>query len=211
MLDALARFIDRRRRRVLAATVVLVAVAGVFGGPVVGLLDTDDDFEDPASEAVAAREAIVRATGESAVPDRVALVRLGAPVDSPAGAGQAAARRRGDARPRRGRGDRPRAADGPPELVSRDGRSTYVLATVPRRRRRGRGGRAPRGAAGTASRAWPLGGGVVAFDAGRRAGAGGPRARRDARLPDPLPALAARLPQRRGGAAAARRRAWPRS
>ena len=128
MLDTLARFIDRRRRALLAATVLVLAVAGMFGGPVVGMLGTDDDFEDPASEAVAAREAIVRATGKSAAPDAIALVRLGAPVQS--GQAQAKLRRVVEAMRDRDvaevialRGDRPR------ELVSRDGRSTYVLAT----------------------------------------------------------------------------------
>ena len=128
MLDSLARFIDRRRRALLALTVVVLAVAGMFGGPVVGLLGSDDDFEDPASEAVAAREAIVRATGQSAAPDAIALVRLGAPVQS--AQAQAKLRRVVEAMRDRDvaevialRGGRPR------ELISRDGRSTYVLAS----------------------------------------------------------------------------------
>jgi uncharacterized membrane protein YdfJ with MMPL/SSD domain len=127
MLDALARFIDRRRRAVLAAAVVVVSVAGMFGGPVVGILGSDDDFEDPASEAVHAREAIVAATGRSAAPDAVALVRLGDTVESPAA--QAEIRRVAEAMRDRDvaevialRGDRPA------ELVSKDRRSTYVMA-----------------------------------------------------------------------------------
>src|SRR5919106_6182454 len=84
-MSALARLIDRRRRLVLALTVVFVVFAGAFGGPVVGLLDTDDDFEDPQQESVLAREAVEDATGRSAAPDLVAIVRLGAPADSPEG------------------------------------------------------------------------------------------------------------------------------
>src|SRR5215210_912503 len=128
MLDPLARFIDRRRRAVLVLTVVVVAVAGMFGGPVVGLLSSDDDFEDPASEAVAAREAIVDATGRSAAPDAIALVRLGAPIESPQA--QAKLRRVVEAMRDRDvaqvlavRGGKPRA------MLSRDRRSTYVVAT----------------------------------------------------------------------------------
>ena len=79
MLDSLARLIHRRRRRVLVGAVLLVVVAGAVGGPVAGLLDSDDDFDPPSAEAVQAREAIARATGASATPDVVALVRLGAP------------------------------------------------------------------------------------------------------------------------------------
>ena len=56
--------------------------AGFFGGPVFGLLDSGDDFDDPQAEAVLAGVDIERATGAGASPDMVALVRLGAPVDS---------------------------------------------------------------------------------------------------------------------------------
>jgi RND superfamily putative drug exporter len=128
MLDALARFVGRRRRLVLAGTLVFVLFAGAFGGPVVGLLDSDDDFEDAASEAIVARDAIERATGASASPDLVALVRLGAPVDSPQARAKlgrvvAALRDRDVARVDAYR-------DGAPaELVSKDGRSTYAVAT----------------------------------------------------------------------------------
>ncbi len=62
---------------------VIVFAAGAFGGPVVGLLDSQDDFEDPSSQSVKAREAIGRASGRSASPDAVILVRLGAPAGTP--------------------------------------------------------------------------------------------------------------------------------
>jgi len=128
MLDALARLIARRRRAVLVASVIAIAFAGAFGGPVVGLLDSDDDFEDAASESVVAVEAVQRATGRSASPDAVALVRLGAPIEQP----QAQAKLRRVAEALR---DRDVAevlayrANGPAELLSRDRRSTYLLAT----------------------------------------------------------------------------------
>ena len=51
----------------------------------------DDDFEDPPSEAVQARETIERATGRSAAPDAIVLVRLGAQAGTPRGPGQARA------------------------------------------------------------------------------------------------------------------------
>jgi RND superfamily putative drug exporter len=128
MLDSLARFIDRRRRAVLAATVVVVAAAGMYGGPVVGILGGDDDFEDPASEAVAAREAIVAATGRSAAPDAIALVRLGAPVETPQA--QAKLRRVVEAMRDRDVAQVLAVQDGKPrEMLSRDRRSTYVVAS----------------------------------------------------------------------------------
>jgi uncharacterized membrane protein YdfJ with MMPL/SSD domain len=109
---------------------VLGFVAGAYGGPVVGLLDSGDDFEDPAAEAVQARDAVEQATGRSASPDLVALVRLGAPIDRP----QAQAKLRRVEEALRDRdvaevlaySSRP---PGPDELVSRDRRSTYLVAT----------------------------------------------------------------------------------
>ena len=128
MLDRLARLLDRRRRLVLFASVVLVFGAGAFGGPVVGLLDTGDDFEDPASESVRAREAISTATGRSAAPDAIVLVRLGAPAGTR------------EARDKLGRvvglvRDPAVAEVGalrgtePPQLLSKDRGSTYVTVT----------------------------------------------------------------------------------
>jgi uncharacterized membrane protein YdfJ with MMPL/SSD domain len=110
------------------AAVVVVFAAGAYGGPVVGLLDTGDDFEDPAAEAVEARETIGRVTGRSAAPDALVLVRLGAEAGTP------------QARDKLARVvDRVRAPEiaevaalrgtEPPELLSRDRRSTYVAVT----------------------------------------------------------------------------------
>ncbi|HKH17531.1 MAG TPA: MMPL family transporter [Solirubrobacteraceae bacterium] len=129
MLDSLARRLYRRRRRVLIGAVLLVIVAGAVGGPVAGLLDSDDDFDPPAAEAVQAREAIADATGASAAPDVVALVRLGAPAGS--AAGQARLREVAGA----AKGSEVARVDayspgGPEELVSRDGRSSYVAITL---------------------------------------------------------------------------------
>ena len=129
MLDRLARFLHRRRRPVLAGAFVLVIVAGVIGGPVAGLLQSDDDFDPPAAEAVQAREAIAASTGASASPDVIALVRLGAPAGSAAGQaklGEVVAAARG---PEVARADAYEPG-GPRELVSRDGRSSYVAVSL---------------------------------------------------------------------------------
>jgi RND superfamily putative drug exporter len=127
-MDRLARLIFRRRRVVLAVTVVFVLFAAAFGGPVVGLLDSDDDFEDHGAESVLARDAVERATGRSASPDMVVLVRLGAPVDSPQAEAKIA--RVADALDDPGVAEVVAVRDRQPaELVSRDGRSTYLLAT----------------------------------------------------------------------------------
>ena len=74
MLDGLAALIHRRRRRFLWGSLVVVLVAGFLGGPVFGLLDTGDDFDDPQAEAVLASADVARATGASASPDLVRQV-----------------------------------------------------------------------------------------------------------------------------------------
>src|SRR4051794_33435702 len=107
MLDRLARLVYERRRRFLWGAVVVVLVAGFFGGPVFGLLDSSGDFDDPQAEAVLAAHDVERATGASATPDVVALVRLGAPADSADGQARLA-------RGARGRPPPGGAARGPP-------------------------------------------------------------------------------------------------
>src|ERR671930_609633 len=126
MLDALARLIHRRRGRVLALAAAFALVAGAVGGPVVGLLKSDRDFEDPASQSVVARERIARATGALVAPWVVALVHTAGPVTAPAGRARVAAVVRAMRAARDvARVDSllsaPRAA-----FVSRDGRASYV-------------------------------------------------------------------------------------
>jgi uncharacterized membrane protein YdfJ with MMPL/SSD domain len=129
MLDSLARLMFRRRRRVLVGAVLFVVLAGAVGGPLAGLLDSDDDFDPPTAEAVQAREAIARATGASAAPDVVALVRLGAPADSSAGQAKLRDVVRVAAGPEVARVDA-HEPGGSDELVSKDGRSSYVAVTL---------------------------------------------------------------------------------
>ncbi|HEV2769542.1 MAG TPA: MMPL family transporter [Solirubrobacteraceae bacterium] len=69
------RLVTRRPRAVLAAAVAFLVVAGLFGGPVAGLLSTGDDFQDPGAESVAATERLERAGGAEPSPTIVALVR----------------------------------------------------------------------------------------------------------------------------------------
>jgi uncharacterized membrane protein YdfJ with MMPL/SSD domain len=128
MLAALATFLYRRRRATLVGAVIAISLAGAFGGPVAGLLDASDDFDPPAAESVQARKQLAAATGASASPDAIALVRLGAPVDS----AQARAKIQRVAEAMRDRDVAQVLAyreGGPPELVSRDRRSTYVAAS----------------------------------------------------------------------------------
>jgi RND superfamily putative drug exporter len=103
-------------------------VAGFFGGPVFGLLDAGDDFDDPRAEAVLASADVARATGASASPDLIALVRLGAAADTPAA--QAELTRVAQAFRDPGVASVVRYEPGGDRaLVSKDGRSSYVVAT----------------------------------------------------------------------------------
>jgi RND superfamily putative drug exporter len=129
MLDRLAALIYRRRRRFLWGSLAVVLVAGFFGGPVFGLLDSSGDFDDPNSEAPLASRDIARATKNSAAPDLVALVRLGAPADS--AAGQRKLDRVEDALRVPGMKLLRYEPGGDRSLVSKDGRSSYVAASFP--------------------------------------------------------------------------------
>ncbi len=127
MLASIARLVSARPKRVLLATLLFAVFAGVVGGSVAGGLKAgSDNFEDPASESVAARHTLERAAGMSSEPDALALVRPGALVRS--GAGEAAVRRTaarlgadpGVARVASFLSTRD------PALISRDGRATYL-------------------------------------------------------------------------------------
>jgi len=122
MLDALARLTFRTRRSLLVGALVLVAAAGVFGGPVVGILDSDDDFDDPGTESVQTRKDLRAALGQSVTPDVVALLRTDAPIDSREGRARIEAVRRGLTDP-----DVAQVSD---PVVSTDNRSAYVMAFV---------------------------------------------------------------------------------
>ena len=73
-----------RPRRVLACAGLLLVVAAVVAGPVLGRLQPFSS-DDPGSQSVAARHAIERATGHDPYYNLVALVRTPSGASSPAG------------------------------------------------------------------------------------------------------------------------------
>lgn len=82
MLARRADVLARRPRLVLAVTVVLVALAAVFGGGAVGKLK-GGGFDDPGSDSTRAREELQARFGGR--PDLLLLVRArGGTADSPA-------------------------------------------------------------------------------------------------------------------------------
>src|SRR5438105_14581677 len=77
MFARLADLAYRRPRRVLIAAFAVVAVCGVFGGPVAAKLSTaNSNFEDSGSESVKARNLIERHSGADPDIAMVVLVRL---------------------------------------------------------------------------------------------------------------------------------------
>ena len=110
MLDRLSQLLFRRRRAVLAAFFVAFGLAGALGGPVATILKSDDDFDDPAAEAIVARAQLTAATGASPAPDVIALAAR-----SQVAAAEAALRD-------------PAVAAVRPGDVSRDGTQAFVLA-----------------------------------------------------------------------------------
>jgi RND superfamily putative drug exporter len=126
MLGRLATFLHANGRRVLAVVVVAAALAGVFGASVAGHM-SPYGADDPATQSVQATNRFEHAAGRQIDAGVVALVRSGE-VGSPA----PTARVRQVAAQLRAQPDVARVVSyydtHDPAMVSRDGRSTYVLA-----------------------------------------------------------------------------------
>lgn len=84
MLDRIARTSQAHPIRVIIIALVLGAAALGVGTALIGSLSSGG-FNDPASQAVLAQDAVVAATGASAVPSVVAIVDPGTPIASPTG------------------------------------------------------------------------------------------------------------------------------
>jgi RND superfamily putative drug exporter len=127
-MNRLAALADSRARIVVLAAVIVFFVAGALGGNVADRLSSFG-ADDPATDSVKAQEQLERTTGLEASPGMIALVDTNGPVRSPAG------RERVDQAARVLRSERAigrvgTAFDpGGEDLISRDGRSTYVTAT----------------------------------------------------------------------------------
>ena len=87
MLAAIARLVTAQPRRVLVATIALLAVAIGFGAPVTGKLtvDPDLDFVDPAAESNVTGDELRAAIGRGLGPGIVVLVRGEDAVRTPGG------------------------------------------------------------------------------------------------------------------------------
>jgi RND superfamily putative drug exporter len=125
-----------RSRRVLLVSGAVFLVAAAFGGPVVSILKSENsDFQDPASQNQQVLRTIERATGQTATYGLAALVpsRADARTDGVAQRESARVAALLAAQP-----GFQRAIDYPathlPELVSRDGRQTLVLAAFASRK-----------------------------------------------------------------------------
>jgi len=124
MLERLAAVHTLKPRRVALLALLLVPLLGALGGPAATVLKARNDFEDPGSQAAAARAQIERATG--AEPAAGVLALLDAGPATPA-VRSAATLLRSD--PSVATVATPQAG-APSALVSRDGRRTLVAATL---------------------------------------------------------------------------------
>ncbi len=126
MFEGFASFVYRNRRRVLLVAVLGIAVAGVFGLGVAKRLSPYGDT-DPSTQSVQAMNRYQASTGRQIDPGVVALVTTG-------GVHSAAAERRVRQVEAELRSSRDVATVSSyydrhdPAMVSRDGRSTYVVA-----------------------------------------------------------------------------------
>jgi RND superfamily putative drug exporter len=129
MLSGLADLIDRHPRRVLAGTLAITAVAAVFGIQVHDYLKPRG-FDVPRSGSAKARELVARASGTDPANSVLALVRLPAPFGTPVARRAVAdveARLRRDAAVV---AVLDAASARNPAMISRDRRSTYLVAAL---------------------------------------------------------------------------------
>ncbi len=125
----LSRLVSARPRTVIAVAAFVVFACAVIGGPLPGLLDGGDDFDDPGSPSAHAAALIARATGAEATPGVVAVV------PTPTGATSPQARRDVAAVAARLRAVDGIASVGLPAAgdassTARDGSSVLVTATL---------------------------------------------------------------------------------
>ncbi len=124
MLSRLADLAVNHPRRMALLALLAVIIAGVLGGPAAGMLKAKNPFSDPKSGSARAQIAVERATGAETSPGVIAVVA--APPASPAtaSAARAIAAVAGVASVA---APQPGHSAG---LVSRDGRSSLVTATL---------------------------------------------------------------------------------
>ncbi|HWX46170.1 MAG TPA: MMPL family transporter [Solirubrobacteraceae bacterium] len=137
MIERLARLANERTRRVLIVAGVVFLLAAAVGAPVVSLLKSESsDFQDPAAQNQQVLRAIERATGQSATYGVAALVPSARDVRADPAAANDAQRVAALLAAQPGF---QRLVDYPathlPELVSRDGHLTLVLAAYANRER----------------------------------------------------------------------------
>jgi len=124
MLNSLATLAYRYPRRMALTALLVFVFVGVFGGPAAGLFNAQNPFQDPHSDSARAQRLLTRLTGREISPGVLALVS--APHGSPAVAAVASSIAR---QPDVATVAAPTAAR-PSPLVSVDGRSSIVTATL---------------------------------------------------------------------------------
>ncbi|MGI5195689.1 MMPL family transporter [Streptomyces sp. CA-288835] len=132
MFSALGSALHRRRIAVLLLSLLVTALATVYGGTVAERLSNGKaDYDDPGGANVAAREVIERATGIDPQQGHVLLVRTDEPVEATTTPPKAVA---AAAALLRSRPEVEQVVDytspGGTALISRDGRSTVVVGAV---------------------------------------------------------------------------------
>ncbi|WP_082582305.1 MMPL family transporter [Aeromicrobium sp. Root236] len=121
MFSALGRLANTHPRRVLGVTVLFFVIAGVLGGPVAGLLNSDNDsFSDTGAASAQAINQIEKAAGQDAAPSLIALVD----VDDKMALKETSAMLRDDASVAQVVG----GPDKGPQFLSKDGTKTYYAA-----------------------------------------------------------------------------------
>jgi RND superfamily putative drug exporter len=136
-MSALARIVSEHPKRVLAGATVLLVAAAVFGGPLIGLLQTSlSDFEDPSSQTAQVARGIERAIHAQDQFGLVVLLRGKGDVLRSSAAREQEAHIATLLRKQPGFVSAVDYADSEdPELISRNRRQALILATYHTRKR----------------------------------------------------------------------------
>ena len=130
MFTALADLTTARPKRTLLAVILFVVLAGVVGGPIAGTLEDSGGFFPTDSGSARAIERIEGATGTQAAPGVVALLSTPSGADSPEARERVAAVQRTLAAEPGIASVTSVASTRDERFVSRDGRATYLAATL---------------------------------------------------------------------------------
>ncbi|HMK96273.1 MAG TPA: hypothetical protein VK425_01940, partial [Acidimicrobiales bacterium] len=124
MLEALSQMASRHPKRIGLLALLVFVLAGAFGAPAAGMLNARNPFQDPGSQSARAEQLVQRLTGKEVSPGVLAVVA------APPGSGAVSSVAKAISAVPGVAGVTAPVAGQPSPMVSSDGRSSVVAATL---------------------------------------------------------------------------------